>query len=145
PKIESVPAPKGTVLNPMHPVPRIRNVRPGKRWRMPILNPVGDAVQPIAQGLLDQPAVKMFLGKGEEGFKLPKLPAGPAYVDAEVLEEVADVNIKGEVHRCFIIQYRTESQSASDKPARTYVRIRDGAVMRQEAYALGNLIALQRE
>jgi hypothetical protein len=145
PIMESVPAPKGTVLNPMHPVPKLKNVRPGRRWRMPVLNPVGDAVQPIAQAILDHPFVKVFLGQGSGEIKLPKLPSGATFVDAEVLDDVADLNIKGEISRCFIIQYRTENQSGSDKPARTYVRIRDGAVMRQEAYALGTLIALQRE
>jgi hypothetical protein len=132
PKLDPIDAPSGSVLNPMHPVPKVKGLRPGRRWRMPILNPLGDAIQPALQAILDkiQPGQKFNL----------KLPTGPVFLDAEVLEETAEIVLNGVSHTCRIVEYRGD-----DRPARTYVRMSDGAVMRQEAYALGDRIVLQRE
>jgi hypothetical protein len=33
----------GSVLMPMHPVNRIKDLRPGQQWRMPMVNPLADA------------------------------------------------------------------------------------------------------
>jgi hypothetical protein len=69
-----------------------------------------------------------------------KLPTGPKFLDAEVLHETAIIKLDDKEYECRIIEYRGE-----ERPARTYVRIGDGAVMRQEAYALGEQITLRRE
>jgi len=127
-----VDAPTGSVLNPMHPVPKVKGLTPGKRWRMPILNPLGDAVEPALKALWAEL-------QPNQPFNF-KLPAGPKFVDAEVLTEIVEVEYNGRLERCRVIEYRGE-----DQPARTYVRIEDGAVIRQEAFALGEKIALQRE
>lgn len=131
-KLDPVDAPTGSVLNPMHPVPRIKGLRPGRQWRMPILNPLADAIEPAVKALAEK-----------HGFKdLPqiKLPSGPKFVDAEVLDETTKIKLDDKEYECRIIEYRGE-----ERPARTYVRISDGAVMRQEAYALGERITLRRE
>jgi hypothetical protein len=133
-QLEPAPAPEGSVLNPLQPVPKIKNLKPGRRWRMQIINPLADLIQPLAQALAKR-------GKSEDGIKeIPKLPSGPKFVDAEVLDELVDLEIGKETHRCYVIEYRGE-----ERPAHTYVRVRDGAVMRQEAFAFGTLIALQRQ
>lgn len=130
-KLDPIDAPTGSVLNPMHPVPRIMGLRPGRQWRMPILNPLGDAIEPALRAVMES-----------QGMKAPqiKLPSGPKFVDAEVLNETAMIKIDDKEYECRIIEYRGD-----DRPARTYVRISDGAVMRQEAYALGEQITLRRE
>src|SRR5262249_31316039 len=43
PKLEPVEAPRGQILNPLHPVPKVRGLHPGRRWRMPLLDPMEDA------------------------------------------------------------------------------------------------------
>jgi hypothetical protein len=98
---------------------------------MPILNPLGDAIEPALRAVMES-----------QGMKAPqiKLPSGPKFVDAEVLNETAMIKIDDKEYECRIIEYRGD-----DRPARTYVRISDGAVMRQEAYALGEQITLRRE
>jgi hypothetical protein len=139
PVLEPVPAPEGSVLNPLQPVPKIKNLKPGRRWRMQVMNPMADLIQPIAQAIADKPLVKRMSGKKDD-FQVPQLSSGPKYLDAEVLDETAELKINDELHRCYVIEYRGD-----ERPAHTYVRIRDGAVMRQEAYAFGTLIALQRQ
>lgn len=129
--LEPVDAPTGSVLNPMHPVPRIKGLRPGRQWRMPILNPLGDAIEP---------ALKAVAASQKLDLSKINLPTGPKFVDAEVLNETAMIKLNDKEYDCRIIEYRGE-----DRPARTYVRISDGAVMRQEAYALGEQITLRRE
>ncbi len=138
PELEAVPAPEGSVLNPLQPVPKIKNLKPGRRWRMPIINPMGDLVQPMAQAIADKPMVKTLAGSAQ--VKVPKLPSGPKFLDAEVLDETVELTINGEKHRCYVIEYRGD-----ERPAHTFVRVRDGALMRQEAFAFGTLIALQRQ
>lgn len=129
-----IDAPTGSVLSPMHPVPKIKGLKPGRRWRMPLINPLGDVIEPSLQAVW---------AKLQPGKKFPiKLPQGPAYVDAEVLDETAEIVVNHVSHTCRIIEYRTEGES---RPARTYVRISDDAVLRQEAYAMGEKIVLQRE
>ncbi len=130
-KLEPIDAPTGSVLNPMHPVPRIKGLRPGRRWRMPILNPLGDAVEPALKA-----AFQSFDVKPPQ----LKLPSGPKFLDAEVLSETATIKLDDKEYPCRIIEYRGD-----ERPSRTYVRISDGAVMIQEAYALGEQITLRRE
>lgn len=135
PALEPVPAPVGSILNPMHPVPRIKGLQPGRTWRQPIINPIGDAIQPAMTAIFQK-----------LGAKAPalKLPSGPEYVDAEVLTATKVVNVNQIDYECRVIEYRSP-QGASEEPARTFVRISDGAVLRQEAQSMGQRIVLQRE
>ncbi len=126
-KLEPIEAPTGSVLNPMQPVPRIKGLKPGRRWRMPLVNPLGDVIEPALEAVMEK---KVNL----------KLPSGPKFLDAEVLNETTEITINGEKFPCRIIEYRGEGQ-----PARTYVRISDGAVLRQEAYLNGEKIVMERE
>ncbi len=130
-KLDPIDAPSGNILNPLHPVPKIKGLRPGRRWRMPILNPLGDAIEP---------AIKAVFEKNNLQPPQIKLPTGPAFVDAEVLSETATIKVNDQEYPCWIIEYRGD-----ERPAHTYVRVSDGAVMRQEAYALGEQITLRRE
>jgi hypothetical protein len=135
--LDPLDAPTGSVLNPMHPVSKIKGLRPGRRWVMPIINPMSDAVEPTINALLTN---ENLVGKaGFKPIKL-KLPEGPKFVNAEVLDETTMIKLNDKDHACRIIEYRGDGQ-----PARTYVRISDGAVMKQEATAFGKQITLRRE
>jgi hypothetical protein len=127
PKLEPMDAPRGNVLNPMHPVPRVTGLRPGQHWRMPVFNPMGDAVAPTLQAAGQQSKLT------PKGSSVP-VPTGPTYLDAEVLSERALIPWNGRDFECYVIEYRS---SGGEHTARTYVRVRDGLVLRQEANVLG--------
>lgn len=129
PEFEPIDAPQGSILNPTHPVPKIKGIQPGRRWRMALLDPMADAVEPIMQSLLKQ--------KGQPGQPSTfKMPARPTHVEAEVLTEPTNVVYNGQEHACWVIEFK-----GLNEPAKTYVRIRDGAVLRQEV----EKFVLQRE
>jgi hypothetical protein len=135
PKLEAMDAPNGNILNPMHPVSRVTGLRPGRRWRMPVFNPMADAVNPTLQAAANQ---SKLAPKGSSF----QLPAGPVYLDAEVLSERPMISWNGREYECYIIEYRSPGD---EQPARTYVRVRDGLVLRQEAFTMGERFTMQRE
>lgn len=132
PRFPVIEAPRGSVLNPMHPVPKVK-VRPGHRWRMPVMDPLSDAVEPVLQAIMEQvqPGQLLDLKK--------LLPARSQFLDAEVLNERVELEYNREKFRCIVIEFRGDGRTA-----RTYVRESDGAVLRQEAFTQGERIALIR-
>ncbi|HEY1378859.1 MAG TPA: hypothetical protein VGF55_18810 [Gemmataceae bacterium] len=127
PVLEPTDPPRGRVLNPMHPVPRITGLRPGQEWRQPLIDPRSD----LLRAALTQLA----------GGRLPGLPDPPTELAARVLPEPEVVSWNSEQHVCYVIEYR----GGEDYVAHTWVRVSDGAVMRQEADAHGETLVLQRE
>lgn len=115
----------GSVLNPLHPVNRIRGLRPGQTWRMPLVDPLGDVMAATAAEAL--------------AMKLPGLAGGPRYLTA-VVSEPQSFTWGNVVVSCLIIEY----QGDGDVTARTWVRESDGLVLRQEARQ-GELLVLQRD
>ena len=132
PQLEPIGAPKGTFLNPLHPVPRIKGLKPGRKWRMELVDPLAGVVEPALLAIQEQ------FRPGKNPIKFT-LPAAPKYLDAEVLTETAPVFYNAKEHECFVIEYRGQ-----DEVLRTYVRVSDGWVLRQESRAFGELIVLQR-
>lgn len=130
PPLEPTEAPRGSVLNPLHPVNRITGLRPGRVWRMPANNPLDDALAPILDALMKKGNVQMTL----------KPPAGPREFEARVLSATQPVNWDKQDHDCHVIEMR-----AGDHVARTFVRVRDGLVLRQEAEVAGDQMVLQRD
>src|SRR5262249_24784119 len=125
-QIEPTEAPTGSVLNPLHPLPKIKNLRPGRRWRMPVIDPLADVVEPATTAVL-----KKYLPN--QHIDVKKLfAARPAFMDAEVLTETENIEFNREKFRCRIIEFRSEGNVA-----RTYVRMTDGAVLKQEATTRG--------
>jgi hypothetical protein len=132
PKFDVIDAPRGSFLNPMHPVPKVR-VRPGHRWRMPVMDPLTDALEPILQSIVEQV-------RPDQPIDWKKLlPPRPSFMDAEVLQELVTIEYYKEKVPCYVIEFRSEGRIA-----RTYVRESDGAVMRQEVFSQGERIALIR-
>lgn len=112
---------RGSVLNPLQPLNRIQGLRPGQRWRVPLIDPLDEALS-------------AFTGR----------PAAPGFLDAEVLAE-PEALTWGSFHHertdaCLVIVYRGE-----DHQARTWVRASDGLVVRQEATHHGATLALHRD
>jgi hypothetical protein len=97
---------QGSILNPLHPVSRVTGLAPGKTWRLPLVDPVRDALASVIPG----------------GAK------GVSYVQAHVLPEIQLLHWEGEPRPCYVIEYEGEGVAA-----RTWVMVSDGTVLRQEA------------
>jgi hypothetical protein len=112
----------GTVLNPLHPVNRITGLQMGQQWRMPLVDPLADAV------------------RAQVG-DLPGFKSGPKFLNATVLDKPQSLKYEGRPVDCLVIEYRGDDELA----AKTWVRESDGLVLRQEAAGFGDRVILQRE
>jgi hypothetical protein len=125
--LEPVAVPNGQVLNPLQPVNRLTNVRPGQQWVVQEISPLEDALGAILRQ-----------GAEQHGFKLPDQGRQPLI--AEVLATPQTRTWGESEAECWVIEYRTDVPRA-----RTWVRVKDGKVLRQEAFGDGERIALERE
>jgi hypothetical protein len=110
---------QGSVLLPLHPVNKVRNLRPRQTWRMPLVDPLGDAMAALVPG--SQPATTTLFAK-----VLPQTV-------------VFDWKNHGQ-HECYVIEYTND-----DFSARTWVRVSDELVLQQEATLAGDQWILERE
>jgi hypothetical protein len=111
---------RGSVLNPLLPVNRLTGLKRGTRWRVPMLDPIAEAL--LAYVREQSPATKFLeahvLDASEELEWRPKRPPVP----------------------CLIIDY-----SGDDTFGRTWVRESDGLVLRQEMTHAGERLTLWRD
>jgi hypothetical protein len=121
PKLSPVPAAgHGSVLNPLHPLNRLRGLRAGQRWAQPVMDPLALVVYDYVKAIVP--------------WKSP-LRTLHAEVDTGVLAwGGADV-------ACWKIEYGTPEQKGV---ARTWVRRTDGLVLQQEARQGATALILQR-
>lgn len=126
PKLEPVERVRGSVLNPLHPVPRIHGLRLGQRWTQPLVAPHGD----ILRAALAQ------VPGGDKAAVLAE--QGPKTLDAVVLE--GTMPWARQERACFVIEFRGE-----EFVARVWVDQTDGQVLRQEAESHGEVVRLERE
>ena len=105
----------GSVLNPLQPVTRIRGLKRGQRWQMPMVDPLADA---LAAAFVEW-----------VGLDLRGLVGGHnAPLRARVLPEAQTLNWHKKEVRCLVIEYE-----GKDTSARTWVMEDTGLVLRQEA------------
>lgn len=130
-----VPVPSGQVLNPMLPVNRLDGVRPGKRWTIRRVDPLGDSLKQLLTAVLKKNGIDSKLLGGADG--------GEELL-AEVLSDTDDVPVRRneEAIRCWVIVYRNKENKEA---ARTWVSVSDGRVMRQQATAAENTLRLDRD
>lgn len=107
----------GSALNPLHPVDRIHGLALGKSWRIALVDPVHDALANLVPG-------------GQTGV---------SYVQARVLPEYQKLTWDDKEEQCFVIEY-----SGDAVEARTWVTVRDGTVLRQEARFHDEQLILER-
>lgn len=132
--LEPTPVRKGQLLNPLQPVNRLRDVRPGRRWVVYESNPLGEAVLAMGQGLLKKHAGSALMNFPKQDHERPQWIAEVAS-QPEVLSRRANRDVS-----CWVIDYRGDSGTA-----RTWVSVEDGRVLRQEARSQGEVIRLDRE
>jgi hypothetical protein len=123
PKLDPVPVSgHGSVLNPLHPLNRLKGLRDGEQWVQPVMDPLAVALQSVKQALLPfstQPPLRRLHAQ---------VSAGALVWDGQ---EVA----------CWQIKYGEPGQKPA---ARTWVRRSDGLVLRQEATHTGMELVLER-
>jgi hypothetical protein len=126
--LEPVPVPAGLPLNPLQPVNRLAYVQGGKQWVVHEANPLQDAMNHLLRK------------KGAElGVRLPEEKPKESLV-AKVSNEPQPLNWKGEEVSCWVIEYRR-----TEIVARTWVSVKDGKVLLQEAFEKGESLTFERE
>jgi hypothetical protein len=121
---------RGSILNPLSPLNKIRGLTPGQRWRVPMVDPLSDALRTLAQAAV------------------PGLVPDVPLLEAEVLSEIQELPQlklrdrppRRSGDRCLVIQY-----SGDDISARTWVRQADNVVLRQEVTHHGDHMILDRD
>ena len=122
--LDSVPVPVGQPLNPLQPVNRIRGVKPGRQWVVNESDPMKDVGEALVKEL---------------GPKLPDTQRAPLV--GEVLSEAQELHWGKHSDTCWVIEYRRDGELT----ARTWVRVSDSKVLKQEAFHKGETIAIERE
>ncbi|VTU02125.1 unnamed protein product [Gemmataceae bacterium] len=126
--LDPVPVPRGQPLNPLQPVNRVTNVRPGRRWVVSESDPLGEAVAAFVRAQAAQ-----------YGLKVPEEKREPLL--AEVLTDPQTIDWRGHESPCCVIEYRR----GPDVAARTHLRTADGKVLRQEAFNKGETLRIERD
>jgi hypothetical protein len=136
-QLPPVPAPRGNVLNPLQPVNRLRGLRAGQHWQLPLVDPLADAMRAGTKTLI----ARNLRGEGGALAQtlLDRAPQGPRVVAAEVGDKPVKCEYNNEQHDCWLIEYRGDGLSA-----RTWVRVEDGLVLRQEATQQDDTLILHR-
>jgi hypothetical protein len=148
-KFDPVPVPAGQVLNPLQPVNRLRDVRPGARWEVHQVDPLADAIAALVPELIQKHAgtkLTRDLRPGERPsliarvsdrpVDLPPLPPPPPRAGEPGTPGRPRAN---EGEPCWVIEYRGDQAMA-----KTWVRVSDGKVLRQEAARQGEVLLLER-
>jgi hypothetical protein len=126
--LDPIPVKSGLPLNPLQPVNRIGGVRGGLKWEVHESNPLQDAITGLIRKKL-----------AESGLRLPEEKAKDSLV-AQVDSTQHVLNVRGEDVLCWVIEYRR-----AEPVARTWVRVSDGKVLKQEAFEKGESLAFERE
>jgi hypothetical protein len=122
----------GTIFLPLHPVHKIHGVRPGKSWRVPEVDPLGNAAR------------AWFRSNFPIG-----LPGGEdRYLEARVREkEVRFPFDMGDEqsHYCWVIDYTAADEEKSKTTATTWVEVDTDLVLSQEAKSEAGHLRLVRD
>ena len=127
--LDPVPVPDGQALSPLQPLNRIANIRPGQRWVVHEVDPLGEALAALFQEQL-----------GKHGFGLPERKREALIAEVQPTQQSLVWGKGRDEVSCWVIEYRGD-----EARARTWVRVSDGKVLRQEAFGMGERIALERE
>jgi hypothetical protein len=122
----------GSVLNPLHPVNRIKGLRPGQTWRMPMIDPLAESLS----------LSRRLLGRGEVRFLNGHVLPHPQMLvlDKEVRGQGGKAQVVQQGIPCLVIEYDDE-----ETRPRTWVQVNTGLVLRQEVTQLGRRLALERD
>ena len=130
--LEPTRVPSGQVLNPLLPVNRLQDVRPGRRWVIREVDPLKDAIEALVRQVAKQSdlAAGLLPPGGQRRELVAVVLADPESIPRPENQAVS----------CWVIEYRGE-----DVAARTWVSRQDGRVLRQEATGFGERLRFERE
>lgn len=129
--LKPTPVPEGQILNPLQPVNRLRGVRPGMRWVICEVNPMGEAIA----------SIKNFMLKKNLGTSL--LNSESTEQDAMIAtvgDQPERVKLKRGEYDCWVIEIRGAHGTTT-----VWVRVTDGHVLQQVAKVEGETMRLERE
>jgi hypothetical protein len=109
---------KGSAQNPLQPQDRFSRLSPGQRWRVPLSSPLLDALAGLIPGIKENSV---------------------QFLDAEVLRERQSFPFGPREEDCMIIEY-----NGDDVHGRTWVRVSDGFVLKQEMTLHGDEWEIRR-
>ena len=132
PILQPIPITSRATMNPLQPVARIPGLTPGRSWHVSLVDPLSE----IMAAARDQ-ALSQVLPTGVK-FKLPGSEPPPSVL-AVVRDEPETIMVAGKPVECYVIEYRSD-----DIQARTFARVSDGKVMRQEAGRGTDAFVLER-
>ena len=133
--LEPVSVPNRQVLNPMMPVSRLHDIRPGQRWVIRRVDPLGQALSAAMADLSKQHSP---LGSVSGSFGTRTNPELVATVRSAP-EPLQRRN--GQTILCWVIDYRS---GPNDAEATTWVSVEGTRVLRQEASWLGESLRFER-
>ena len=119
-----------SVLNPLHPIDRIKGLQKGWQWQMQLLNPLNDSLMAL---LNKDPGAELFL----------RSRTGVQTLRAEVLPDTQVLHWRNHDVPCLVIEYHSD-----DLTARTWVwqdNEDNGRVLRQEASFWGDNVVMVRD
>jgi hypothetical protein len=109
-----------SMLQPLHPVNRIEDLRPGQTWREPCFNPLADSLKALP-----------LLGGGGSPER---------YLSARVLPETRPFTLQRQEKTCLVIEY-----VGDDITVHTWVEQSSGLVLCQEADLEGDVWVMRRD
>lgn len=130
--LEPTPVPDGQVLNPLQPVNRLRGIRPGLRWVIYKIDPLGDAIANATKHVLAKKGINSSLFA-------PKVTERQSLI-ATVSDVPEVLKFKRGEFSCWTIEIRDERGTTT-----IWVREKDGFVMQQIANYHGDSMRLERE
>ncbi len=139
--LEPVPVPNGQVLNPLMPLNRLRDVRPGQTWVIRQVDPVRDAVATVIRDYARNSPFPIALPGG--GSEAPELIATVRSQPVKLYPNdhvPVIVGLPRPPTDCWVIDY-----AGGEYRARTWVQVSDGRVMRQEAIGFGEELRIERD
>lgn len=145
-EIEPLPLQRADVLNPLQPLPRIEGLTPGRRWRQPLFNPMGEAFRVAFPRL-----IRRFAAQFDVKLDRP-IQIAWAESSSELLARVDDepqsmeYGGAGRQVSCWVIRYREPGESDPDRHVgETWVEVESGKVLRQSMTRGGFTLELIRD
>lgn len=135
--IEPIPLVSRSAFSPLQPGQKYPPLKPGQTWRVANIDPVNDAVEGAMRQVVERMMAETFDGKAPVRLSAPRRARE---LLARVQPDTETVTHQGKTYTCRVIVFQGDGVRV-----RTFVDVRDGRVVRQEAGGYGETLVLQRE